>query len=282
MEERQVTLTLALFLWNDPTGRRAGQYGPADVERVAASIRKNLTLPHEVAVITDSPPHEFSSNVRHIPLWDTFRSIGGCYTRLWCFHPSMSEVIAERFAWMDLDCVITGNLDPVFRRSEDAVFWRSATIASLPYNGSMVLMRAGARANLLDAFDPDKTPKETRALNMIGTDQAAIAHILGPDEAVWTSQRDGVSAFRKDCFKMLPHYTRLVFFPGKSKPTDAKVRLQHPWIETHMQGDGPWPREAVNERVVRREVRRTRRHIIRERARAARQAAEAAGAGAHG
>lgn len=279
MEERQVTLTIALFLWADPTGRRAGQYGPADVERVAASIRKNLTLPHEVAVITDSPPHEFSSNVRHIPLWDTFRSIGGCYTRLWAFHPSMREVIAERFAWMDLDCVVTGNLDPVFRRPEDIVFWRSATVASLPYNGSMVLMRAGARANLLDAFDPDKTPKETRALGMIGTDQAALAHILGPNEPVWTSRNDGVAAFRRDCFKWLPPDARIVFFPGKTKPTNARTRLQHPWIEAHMTGDGPWPRKAMNDRVLRREAQRTRRSILRERAKAARQAAEAAAAG---
>lgn len=268
-------ISLCLFLWSDPTGRRASVYSPADVARVASSIRKNMRDPHELVAITDYPAHEFPSDIRVVPLWNDFRHLGGCYTRLRAFAPDMAEIIAPRFAWLDIDTVVTGDLTTIFRRSEDAVFWRSATVSSLPYNGSMVMMTAGARAHLLDAFDPDKTPKETRALNMIGTDQAAIAHILGPDEAVWTSHNDGVAAFRRDCFKWLPPDARIVFFPGKTKPTNVRTRLQHPWIEAHMNGDGPWPRKAMNDRVLRREAQRTRRSILRERAKAARQAAEA-------
>lgn len=271
-------ITIALFLWSDPSGRRANVYGPADVERVALSIRRNITIPHEVAAITDFAPHEFSSNVRYIPLWDMFRDLGGCYTRLWAFHPSMREIIGDRFAWMDLDTLVTGSLDPVFSRKEDAVFWRSCTVSTLPYNGSLVMMTAGARANLLDAFDPIETPRTTRELGMIGTDQAAMAHILGPDEAVWTA-RDGVCAFRRDCRKWLAQHARLVFFPGKTKPTQNKAQLQHPWIKDYMYGNGEWPRRKLNDRFIRREVQRGRRALLRARAKEARQAVEAAGLG---
>lgn len=271
-----MTLQVVLFLWHDPTGRRASVYGPADVARVARSIRRHITIPHEIVCITDYPAHEFPSDIRVIPLWDDFRHLGGCYTRLRSFAPDMAEIIGPRFVWLDIDTVVTGNLDRIFSRREDIVFWRSCTVASLPYNGSMVMMTAGARAGLLDAFDPEKTPKETRARNMVGTDQAALAYLLGPDEAVWTSERDGVCAFRRDCSRWLPHDARIVFFPGKTKPTNAKTRLQHPWIECYMEGQGPWPREEINVRVIRLSIRRTRRQILRSRAKAARSAAEEA------
>jgi hypothetical protein len=186
----------------------------------------------------------------------------------------MRGIIGERFIWLDIDCVITGNLDKVFSRKEDAVFWRSCTVANLPMNGSMVLQTAGARAQVWSEFKGAESAKITRGLQMVGSDQAWMAHILGPNEAVWTSERDGVCAFRRDCGKWLPRDARIVFFPGKTKPTNAKTRLQHPWIECYMEGQGPWPREEINVRVIRRSIRRTRRQILRDRAKAARSAAE--------
>lgn len=274
-----MTLAAVLWLWSDPSGRRAGLYGPNDVCRVASSIRKNTTVPIEIVCITDYPAHEFPSDVRVIPLWPDHRDLGGCYVRLKAFSPEMADIIGPRFIWLDIDCVITGNLDPVFSRKEDAVFWRSCTVSTLPMNGSMVLQTAGARAQVWASFKGAESARITRDLGMVGTDQAWMAHILGPNEAVWTARQDGVAAFRRDCRKWLPAHARIVFFPGKTKPTDRKTQLQYPWIKTYMNGDGIWPRKAVNDRVIHREVRRTRRAILRERAKEARQAASEAAAG---
>lgn len=275
VEGRRMTLQIVLWLWKDHRGRRAGVYGPDDVCRVASSIRKNTRMPHDIVCITDWEPEHFPSDIRVIPLWDDHRDLGGCYVRLKAFSPEMRDIIGERFIWLDIDCVITGNLDPVFSRREDAVFWRSCTVSSLPMNGSMVLQTAGARAQVWSTFQGAESAAITRGLNMVGSDQAWMAYVLGHDEAVWTSRRDGVCAFKRDCFKWLPPDARIVFFPGRTKPTNARTRLQHPWIEAHMTGDGPWPRKAMNDRVLRREAQRTRRSILRERAKAARQAAEA-------
>ena len=46
--------------------------------------------------------------------------------------------------WLDLDCVVTGNLDPVLGRSEDFIAWKDIAPPQ-PYCGSMVMMDAGAR-----------------------------------------------------------------------------------------------------------------------------------------
>jgi hypothetical protein len=267
-------LAIVLWLWSDHRGRRANVYRPDDVARCARSISRNLHMPHEIVCITDFPAHEFPSDIRVIPLWDDWRNCGGCYCRLRAFAPDMAEIIAPRFAWMDIDMLVTGDLTPVLSRREDAVFWRSCTVPTLPYNGSMVLQTAGARAQVWRDFDPDASPKITRGLEMVGTDQAWIAHRLGPEEAVWTPAGDGVVSFRRDCRGWLPNHARLVFFPGAAKPTNSRVQLMHPWITKHMEGRGKWPRQ-LNPRMVKRERRIGRREQLKKRAQEARATAEA-------
>lgn len=236
---------VVFWLWTCHTGRRAGLYGPDDVARMARSVSRNLTVAHEIVCITDRPPHEFPSDVRVVPLWTDHRDLGGCYTRLKAFHPSMAEIIAPRFVWMDIDAVVTGNLDPIVSRAEDAVFWRSCTVPSLPYNGSMILMTAGARAQVWKTFKGRESVEITRAKKMIGTDQAWIAEVLGPNEAVWTAQRDGVCAYRKDAVNFLPDHARLVFFPGADKPQRDRTRYKSPWIARYLEGAGKWPRHTT-------------------------------------
>jgi len=268
-----MTLQVCLWLWRDPSGRRAGLYSPDDVARMARSISRNVRIPHEIVCVTDHERHEFPSDIRVVPLWPDWRNMGGCYTRLKAFAPEMAEIIGPRFVWMDIDAVVTGDLTPLLQRKEDAVFWRSCTVASLPYNGSMVMMTAGARAQVWDEFQGPESAAITRGKQMIGTDQAWIAHVLGSGEAVWTA-KDGVCAFRRDCRKWLPPQARLVFFPGARKPTDARLRLQYPWIEAHMDGQGQWPRKVMNDRAIRYQLRRSRRDILRARVKAAREATE--------
>lgn len=238
-------IAIVFWLWADPTGRRAGLYGPADVARMARSVSRNLTLPHEIICVTDRPAIEFPSDIRVVPLWNDHRDLGGCYTRLKAFHPSMAEIIGPRFMWMDIDAVVTGNLDPIVSRKEDAVFWRSCTVPSLPYNGSMVLMTAGARAQVWKTFQGRASADITRAKKMIGTDQAWLAEVLGPREAVWTAERDGVCAYRRDAVRCLPDHARLVFFPGADKPQRDRTRGKSPWIGRHLEGQGGWPRHTT-------------------------------------
>jgi hypothetical protein len=69
----------------------------------------------------------------------------------------------------------------------------------------------------------------------MGTDQAWIRHVLGPDEKGWT-QEDGVYGWpviRSKHKRRPPAEARIVFFYGGIKPwsvIDKKTTFESPWI----------------------------------------------------
>lgn len=237
-------IRVVCWKWHDPHYRfnKLFRYGAEHVNRWARAVRRNLTIPHELVVVTDDPAG-ITEDVRVVPLWSDLRFMGGCYTRLRAFAPDMADIIGPRFVWMDLDCVVVGSLDPLFLRSEDFVIWSNG-ISNNPYCGSMVMMDAGARKEVWEDFDPEVSPKAAKPL--IGTDQAWIAHRLGPVEAVWT-QADGVlsryhvgicgSALpgraARNGVKALPGGARVVFFHGPVDPSQPHLQAACPWISDH-------------------------------------------------
>jgi hypothetical protein len=288
-------ITIVSWLWtNDPrhASRVAGGYRVEHVARLSRMVAANLALPHDFAVVTDRPTHEFPSDIRVIPIWDDYATMGHCWRRLKAFAPEMREIIGPRFAWIDLDCCVVGDLTPLLDRPEDAVFWSPKTTASY-YNGSLVLLTAGSRARVWDTFDPERSPQLAKEAGMKGSDQAWWSYVLGPNEARWT-QRDGVVSFFKDCRNQRPAGTRIVFFPGRLKANADMVRATAPWIGGTLDGylpiDEPeyaWPPwqhakarlEAVDElraqhpgkpkrtfsrKVVKKQIRRSRREEARE------------------
>lgn len=234
-------IRVCTFKWDDPNGRfnHLFRYGAEHVNRWARAVRRNLTLPHELVVITDDPAG-ITEDVRVVPLWDDWRHLGGCYVRLRAFAPDMTDTIGPRFVWMDLDCVITGSLDPLFSRAEPFVIWSNGYSGN-PYCGSMAMMDAGARKEVWEDFDPETSRQEAK--HYVGTDQAWIAHRLGPDEATWT-QKDGVlsrydvgilNGMTRGTYKLrprpLPKGTRVVFFHGYCDPSQDDIQEHLPWVK---------------------------------------------------
>lgn len=119
---------------------------------------------------------------------------------------------------MDLDCVIGGPLDPIFDREDDIILFKG-TMRNRPYNGSLLLMSAGARPQVYNDFT-EKAAAEAGRL-FCGSDQAWLMHKLGPNEKVW-DDRDGVywfgGAYRTRRDRAEP---RILFFPGSLKPWDV-------------------------------------------------------------
>jgi hypothetical protein len=222
-------LQIVLWKWTNPKKLHIlFDFSTEAVNKLARQISANLTLPHDIVCATDNPTG-IDSSIRILPLWDDAAEMGGCYRRLRAFAPDMAQVIGPRFAWIDLDSVVVGNLDGVLGRTEDLVLYRSNSVAGQPYNGSMLLMTAGARRQVWDKFVPE-APEITKAAGFTGTDQAWFSYILGPNEATWDAN-DGVMHFRLNCVPDLPEHSKIVFFPGVQKmhlPTTRKVA---PWIE---------------------------------------------------
>lgn len=209
-------LRLITWLWRQPGGRT--NYQPWHVRCWADSVRRHLTIPHTLAVVTDvpgdygdieviAPPRDFE-DVR-IPTWGPH--MPQCLRRLAMFRPDAAAIFGERFVSMDLDAVISGSLDPLFDRDEDFVMYRG-TNAARPYNGSLLMMTAGARPQVYTQFTPEGAAAAGR--EFIGSDQAWISHVLGAVEAVWGAT-DGVHAWGS---RLNVGEPRVTFFLQPEKP----------------------------------------------------------------
>jgi len=236
-------LQIVLWKWRHPHRRDVIFRFTADwVNEMARMISANLRMPHDIVCITDDPSG-LDSHIRTIPLWDDLRDLGGCMPRLRAFAPDMAQIIGPRFVWMDLDCLAVGDLTPLFDRPEEAVFYRTYELEWPTYNGSMVMMTAGARAQVWSDFDPLTSPDKVKKNAGTNSDQAWISYALGPDEAVWTRD-DGVLLFRRDCPKVLSDMARLVYFAGPYKAHMKFVREQAPWIDGALANIPPTPTQT--------------------------------------
>jgi hypothetical protein len=124
-------------------------------------------------------------------------------------------------------------MTPIWNRPEAFVIWGDTNPQTL-YNGSMILMDAGARPQVWNDFDPKKSPELARAAGNFGSDQAWISYRLGPGEAKW-SRRDGVYSFRNEIQRIagrLPEDARIVMFHGAHDPW-GPVPQKLGWVKRH-------------------------------------------------
>lgn len=233
-------LDILTFKWKPPAGYRS-TFGPETVNVLRKMVARNYRGEHRFTCVTDDPAG-IDDDVRIIPLWDDFGDIpsphGGtnpsCYRRLKLFSMEAATLIGPRFVSLDLDCVITGDMAPVWDRPEDFVIW-GATNPTTSYNGSMMLMTAGARQQVWTTFDPRTSPRRARAAQCFGSDQGWISYCLGPNEKKWT-QADGVYSYRNDIKpkrSALPRDARIIFFHGRQDPWSLDVKTHHPWAVEH-------------------------------------------------
>lgn len=232
-----MTLTVLSWYWKQDGGR--AEYGPECVNRWAAMVRRHLTMPHRIACVTDhpegidrnveiiAPPSEFA-DIR-IPSWGARKP--QCLRRISMFRPDAAEIFGERFVCMDLDCVIAGPLDPLFDIPDDFRIMGSTAPTQRPYNGSMVLMTAGARSQVYTEFTPERAVMAGQ--HFLGSDQAWIGFCLGWNERKWTAE-DGVVWYSPHYSNGVPDTTRVMFFPGTPKPWQvAGSRPLDHWVRRH-------------------------------------------------
>ena len=231
-------LTVCCWKWRPVPGYHSS-FSADTVNTLRSMVDRHYRKPHDFVCITDDPTG-IDADVRVVPVWDDFSSLVGpngvnCYRRLRAFSAEAADIIGPRFVSLDLDCVLTDNVTPLWDRPEDFVIWGD-TARKTPYNGSMWLLRAGSRKAVWDTFDPQTSPAAARALGYIGSDQAWIGACLGPDEPKW-STKDGVYSWRihvKNQFKgSLPGDARIVIFHGREDPWSPDIQAAHPWVAQH-------------------------------------------------
>jgi hypothetical protein len=229
-------LTVCCFRWRPKPGYRSS-YSPDTVNTLQRMVRRHLRLEHRFVCVTDDPAG-LDPTIEVVPLWEDFAEVASpsgpkgpsCYRRLKLFDPCIEGVLGTRFVALDLDVVLTGDVTPIWDRPEDFVIWGNTTPGT-PYNGSMLLMSAGARPQVWTSFDPVDSPRRTMQAGLYGSDQAWISYCLGPNEARWT-KGDGVYSFRNDLRRRpreLPANARLVSFHGRCVPWSPEA-VNLPWI----------------------------------------------------
>lgn len=220
-------ITVLTWLWSQPEGRT--KFTTDHVWIWADMVSRNLAMPHRLACVTtakDLPP-----NVDRIDPPGDFETIQpnwgprkpNCYRRLSMFRRDAAKIFGERFVCMDLDCVIGGQLDPLFDRPHDLILFKG-THPSRPYNGSMMLIEAGCRPNVYEDFTAEGA--KLSGEKFVGSDQAWLMHKLGRGEKVW-SERDRVF-FYGPLYRGLAKKVKplVLFFPGKIKPwTIAPINI---------------------------------------------------------
>lgn len=210
-------MKIVTWLWKQAESR--SHYSDLHVRVWAAMIRRHLSLPHLLAVVTDlpgdygpdveviKPPGEFE-DVR-IPTWK--ENFPQCFRRLAMFRRDADSLFgAERLVCTDLDLVVCGSLDPVLDIKDDFKIARG-THRTRIYNGSLMSLKLGSRTKVYEEFNCDAAVQAGR--NHVGSDQSWIAHCL-PREKTW-GHEDGV------CFWLSGGdlaQARVVFFAGHTKP----------------------------------------------------------------
>lgn len=222
-------LTILTWLWRQPDSWE--DYTAYHVNVFADMVRRNLSITHRIACVTDTPegidtsitiippPREFE-DVR-IPTWGEHKP--QCLRRLSMFRRDAAQIFGQRFVCMDLDCVISDSLDPLF--ATDALFKIcSGTQRGRLYNGSMMLITAGSRPQVYERFTPELAI--VAGNRFLGSDQAWISYILGPGEPIWGPE-DGV------CWRDVPHLSgqcRITFYPGLPKPWEIIKFRPTGWV----------------------------------------------------
>lgn len=225
-------LTVATWLWGN-------KYSRLYVEKLRAGVARNLRLEHRFVCVTDDMLGPW--DIDRVPMTGLLHTVGdGCYTRLRMFDPAWRAAhgINGTLLCLDLDAVVTGELDPLASRKEPFTILHGGHFNPCPFNGSVMLINPGAK-DIFTKFDVNEAEHIATADGTHrGTDQTYIAAKY-PEAAVFT-WRHGVFAYRKPGWPginggspatdKLPHGARLVVFPGKKDPKDL---VHESWVRTH-------------------------------------------------
>lgn len=233
-------LDIVTFKWKPAHSYRSSFTAEA-VNVLAAMVRRNFRGAYRFSCITDDPAG-LDPEIRPLPMFEEHASLvsthgrqnPSCYRRLKLFSPEARELIGPRILSLDLDAVITGDVTGLWTRPDDFIAWEG-TAGKNPYNGSMMMLTAGARPAVWADFNPARSPALARQAGFIGSDQAWIAYRLGSGEARWT-RSDGVFSWRMHLRLKggkLPPGARIVFFHGHADPWQATTQSRAPWICDH-------------------------------------------------
>jgi hypothetical protein len=155
----------------------------------------------------------------------------------------MAQFIGPRFAWVDLDVAIVANVDHIFSRPEPFIALATPQ-GPLAYNGSLVMMDAGAREYVYQTWNRQAyarlpTYYEAKGMRAGGeSDEGWMTLAMGDKEPTfnggWGKRTDGIYFFRKDLQGgrlPLPKNASMVIMNGRAfDPSFADLQRRCSWL----------------------------------------------------
>lgn len=232
-------LTVVSWLWQGPA-RTFALHHALVLRRM---LTRHLTIPHEFVLIVDkttnitlpvppdvtiirTPPAAAALSRLGSPEGSSFPS---CYRRLWLFSDEARK-LGSRFLALDLDIVLTANIDHIASLPGSFVGWvpnEGVWHGKDRYGGGMFLLEAGAHPEVFDKFVGRHSIQVARAAGYRGSDQAWLNYCLYgktdriPDDAGILMWRDILKTPNPN---RLPPRVCMVQFSGRNKP----------WNHTHI------------------------------------------------
>lgn len=179
-------------------------------------------------------------NIHSIPLWDIYKSLGGCYNRLFIFSKEAKNIIGDKFLHLDLDTTVLRDISYLYD-SDKTVFYRSInpeqfkTNSKYRYHINVSLVIPGELDDLWLDFIPGDINKY-RSL-FTGTDQSWLNYYILKNniEISYWDTTDGIHTaldILKD--KKLPENCSMISWAGPRDPHEKKWKKQLPWLEEYL------------------------------------------------
>jgi hypothetical protein len=181
-------------------------------------IKTHSTIPHEIVCLTDLKPEKFKEiPVKVIPLENDWP---GWWSKMEVFRPGLFD---GPVVYLDLDTVLVGNIDKLFRRS-----FRFAMLE--PFHPRL---KYGKWASGIMAWNGDysgiyKQFKAGFVRAQRGPDQASIVQYLSfQPESINKEFGKGIYSYKRHCMrKGLPADAKIICFHGTPRPHQVK----EPWV----------------------------------------------------
>lgn len=202
--------------WTLPEGGKPDEFTKEYVDRLAKQVSDNVTVPHNFYCYTD-----------RVPAGGIYRkldsNLAGWWAKLTLF--GRKELRDEPVLYVDLDTIITGNIDHLCRHVEEN---KGFTILRDFYRengyGSGLMGWNGDYSDIWYNFNMDPMGITSKYGGVMG-DQWFIETQV-KDAKIWQDKfPDEVVSYKVHCQNGLPKEAKIVCFHGKPRPHEVEWKI---------------------------------------------------------
>jgi len=207
------------------------KYGSEYVNRLYNGIKRNTSLPFELHCFTDDDKNIVQDVITHNLPYST--TIASWWNKIWLFSDEVPFKKGERIFYLDLDTLITGNIDNLLLDNTGGLvmlqdfYWGLAKSATQSASGVMS-WECGSFSHLWTSFisDPESAIESVAPHG----DQVFIGNTLKNSIKYWQDLHpQQIVSFKVHCSAGLPESAKIVCFHGEPSIPDSATKRWKSW-----------------------------------------------------